>query len=228
MSAARRALDPRPPSWLVSRVKRSLPPALSLCAIALSVGIAGVALANRSGSDRDRAEAALSALSAAPAHARLAHEPMTAARRALDRASEARAAADDQHVPELESLAREHAETGTDLVRAAETEKKLAGVQRELTDVETKLGRARALLEEALARRGRAQAKLEELEKPKATPPPTPPTKPTTKAPAAAKAPPAVAPKAPPAVAPKAPPAVAPKAPPAVAPKAPGKPKGAP
>ncbi|MCK6534750.1 MAG: hypothetical protein L6Q84_17395 [Polyangiaceae bacterium] len=211
-------------------MKRSLQHALSLGAIALSVGIAGVALANRSGSDRDRAEAALSALSAAPAHARLAHEPMTAARRALDRASEARAAADDQHVPELESLAREHAETGTDLVRAAEAEKKLAGVQRELTDVETKLGRARALLEEALARRGRAQAKLEELEKPKATPPPTPPTKPTTKAPPAVapKAPPAVAPKAPPAVAPKAPPAVAPKAPPAVAPKAPGKPKGAP
>ncbi|MCC6900068.1 MAG: hypothetical protein IT377_13900, partial [Polyangiaceae bacterium] len=200
-------------------MKRSLHRATSLAAIALSIGVAGAALASRSGSDRDRAEALLAALSRTPAHARLAHEPMTAARRSLDRANEARAAGDEKHAPEIEGLAREQAESGADLVRAAEAEKKLAGVQKELSDVETKLGRARALLEEALARRGRAQAKLEELEKPKAVAsPPAALPKAGAKAP---KAPPAVTPKAPPAVTPKAPPAVTPKAPPAVTPKAP-------
>lgn len=143
--------------------------------LVLCLSLGGVALATRSGDDRAHAEAALSALSAVPAHARLAHEPMTAARRALTRAEEARAAGDTKHVPELEALAREHAETGTDLVRAAEAEKKLRDVQKDLSDVETKLSRARALLEETLARRGRAQAKLDELEKAKSAPPPAAP-----------------------------------------------------
>ena len=146
-----------------------------------------MAWATRSGSDRASAEAALAALSATPAHARLAHEPATAARRALTRAEEARAAGDTAHAPELEALAREHAETGTDLVRAAESEKKLRDVQKQLSDVETKLSRARALLEETLARRGRAQAKLDELEKARVA----------TPAPAAPKAPPAQPPKKP-------------------------------
>ncbi|MBK8997408.1 MAG: hypothetical protein IPM35_16895 [Myxococcales bacterium] len=150
--------------------------ASSLVVLALCLSLGGAAFATRTGDDRGRAEAALAALSAVPAHARLAHEPMTAARRALTRAEEARAAGDTKHAPELEALGREHAETGTDLVRAAEAEKKLRDVQKDLSDVETKLSRARALLEETLARRGRAQAKLDELEKSKAAPPPAAPT----------------------------------------------------
>jgi hypothetical protein len=168
-------------------VKRSSRWASSAAALAVLTCIGGVALANRSGSDRNRAEAALGALTRVPAHARLAREPMSAARRALDRANDALGAGDAKHAPELEALAREHAETGTDLVRAAEAEKKQRDVQKDLSDVETKLSRARALLEEALARRGRAQAKLDDLERPKAPPAPPPlETKPPKKPPAKA------------------------------------------
>lgn len=150
--------------------------------VAFSTSLGGVALATRSGSDRDRANAAITALSAIPEHARLAHEPLTAAKHALGRADDARATGDQKLAPELDALAREHAETGTDLVRAAEAEKKLRAVQKDLTEVETKLSRARALLEEAIARRGRAQAKLDELEKAKqAAPAPTPAAKPGPK-----------------------------------------------
>jgi hypothetical protein len=127
-------------------------------------GSAGVALASRSGDDRARAEALIAELERAPAHARLARDAIESAKRAARRADEARAAGDLVHSPELDALAREWAETGSDLVRAADAEKKLADTQRELTRVETQATRARALLEETVARRGRARAKLEELE----------------------------------------------------------------
>lgn len=152
------------------------------------VAFTGIAFASR-GDDRARAEGAISQLKLDPAHARLAHEPMAQAERALRRADEARAANDTTHPPQLETLAREWAESGVDLVRAAEAEKKLNDVQKQLADVETKTTRARALLEESIARRGRAQAKLDELT-PKKTAAPEPPKPPATPpAPAAPSAP---------------------------------------
>lgn len=146
------------------------------------VAFSGIAFAAR-GDDRARAEGAISRLKLDPAHARLAHEPLTQAERALRRADEARAASDPTHPPQLETLAREWAEAGVDLVRAAEAEKKLNDVQKQIADVETKTTRARALLEESIARRGRAQAKLDELE-PKKAATPEPPKPPTPPAPA--------------------------------------------
>jgi hypothetical protein len=144
--------------------------------------VSGIAFGAR-GDDRTRAEAAIARVKQDSAHARLAHEPLSQAERALRRADDARAANDTTHPQELEALAREWAETSVDLVRAAEAEKKLSEVQKEIADVETKTTRARALLEESIARRGRAQAKLDELEPkkavtpepPKPAPPPAPP-----------------------------------------------------
>src|SRR5688572_14872643 len=99
--------------------------------------IAGVAYANRAGDDRTRAETALGALARSPEHARLAHEAIESAKNALRRADDARAAGDHTHAPALEALGREWAETGSDLVRAAEAEKKLRSVQRALAETET-------------------------------------------------------------------------------------------
>ncbi len=130
----------------------------------------GVALAAQS-DDRARASSALQQLRTVPAHARLANEPIRQAEHALRRADETRAAGDKVHPPELEAMAREWAEAGVDLVRAAEAEKKLSDVQHEVADIETKTTRARALLEETIARRGRAQANLDELEPKKKTAP---------------------------------------------------------
>ena len=143
--------------------------------------LGGLALASRSGDDRSRADALVASLSADPTHAKVAHEAIEAARHSLRRADEARASGDQKHAPELDALAREHAETGGDVARAADAEKKLAETQRQLTDVETKINRARAVLEETLARRGRAQAKLDELEKRPPPPTPVPPAPPAPK-----------------------------------------------
>lgn len=134
-----------------------------LRAVALATLISGGALAAR-GSDRDAAEATLASLKSDKAATQLAAEPIEKAEHALRRASDARAAADLEHASLLEALGREWAETGRDLTRAADAEKKLADTQKRTAEVETKLARARALLEETVARRGRAKEKLEKLE----------------------------------------------------------------
>lgn len=130
-------------------------------AVVLSLAV-GASASN--GSDRDVAARIVAEVSKQPAHARLAKEPLDKAAHALRRAEDARAAGDQLHGAELEALAREWAETATDLVRAASVEDKLAAVQKELTATETRLLRARALIEETVARRGRAKEKLEQLE----------------------------------------------------------------
>lgn len=120
-----------------------------------------------SGSDRDVAARIVTELEKQQQQARLAKEPLAKATSALGRAADARAAGDHVHGARLEALAREWAETATDLVRAATVEQKLASVQKQLTDTETRLVRARALIEETVARRGRAKDKVEELERKK-------------------------------------------------------------
>ncbi len=130
-------------------------------ALALSLAV-GASATN--GSDRDVATKIVSELSAQPKQAALAREPLAKAKSALERAADARAAGDHVHGARLEALAREWAETGTDLVRAAAVENELADVQKQLTDTETRLVRARALIEETVARRARAKHELDELE----------------------------------------------------------------
>lgn len=171
-----------PARGLLRAVERSSRRLLSLALAVPILLLGGVALGSKTGDARTRAESLVAALSANPAAARLAHGSVDQAKRALSRAEDARAAADYPHAALLEALALEHAETGDDLVKAAESEAKLAKTQKELSDLETKITRARALLEETVARRGRAQAKLDELDK----------GKPATTAPATPKA---VAPK---------------------------------
>ena len=117
------------------------------------------------GDDRNATVKLISLLEAVPAHAVLAREPLVRARHGLSRAADARAAGDRAHAAMLEALGREWAETGRDLVRAAEAEKKLSEIQIKTADLETKALRARALVEQTVARRGRAEEKLEQLER---------------------------------------------------------------
>src|SRR5262245_26714044 len=115
------------------------------------------------GDDRNAALKLIGVVEAVPAHAALAREPLQRARHGLQRAGDARAAGDRNHAAMLEALGREWAETGVDLVRAAEAEKKLGEIQTKTADLESKAVRARALVEQTVARRGRAEEKLEQL-----------------------------------------------------------------
>jgi len=116
------------------------------------------------GDDRSAAEAAIRNLTAVPAHAKLASEPLDRAQKALRRGADARVAGDHAHGARLEGVGREWAETGRDLVRAAEAERQAQELYSKAAALETKVVRGRALLEETMARRERAREKLEQLE----------------------------------------------------------------
>ena len=146
--------------------------ALALGAV-VAVATTGALASLGAGSDRAAAEAAIGGLTAVPAHAKLAQEPLERAQHALRRAGDARVAGDHGHGSLLEGVAREWAETGRDLVRAAEAERQALAVYSKATALETKVVRGRALLEETMARRERAREKLHQLEgKPPESKPP--------------------------------------------------------
>lgn len=138
----------------------------------LVLGVCGAAaVAAAAARDRTAAVGAtLTELRHYPAHAQLAKEPIERAEHALRRARDARAAGDHEHAVLLEQVAEEWADTGRDLVRAAQVENEVAALQKRNAELETKVVRARALLEETLARRGRAQTSLDQLEADAGTP----------------------------------------------------------
>jgi hypothetical protein len=135
-----------------------------LCLLAASALLAGVAGGARGNTDRQSAEATLSALERQADDQVLAKQPMAEARRALERASQAQAAGNEAQAALMFALAREWAETARDLVRAVEMEQKAAATQKQAAEAERKAVRARALVEESLGRRNRAEQRLKELE----------------------------------------------------------------
>jgi|SRR5687767_7013011 hypothetical protein len=161
------ALTATPPRGFlppVSKFLRSTPrPALALGAV-VAVATTGALASLGAGDDRSTAEAAIRNLTAVPAHAKLASEPLERANNALRRAADARVAGDHAHGARLEGVGREWAETGRDLVRAAEAERQAQELYSKAAALETKVVRGRALLEETMARRERAREKLEQLE----------------------------------------------------------------
>jgi hypothetical protein len=121
-------------------------------------------LSAQEGNQRAAAEGKLGAIQQSQPHRQLARDPVRRAQDALRRGEEARAAGDDHHGQMLEALALEWASMAEALVRAADMEARVAKLQRQAAEAETKSIRAKALLEETAARRGRARAKLEQLE----------------------------------------------------------------
>jgi hypothetical protein len=104
-----------------------------------------------------------------------AHKAATAAivqrgRDALERATRMRAAGDEAHAQLADGLALEEAETGRDLVRALEVERRADDARRGATDAGAVGDRERALLEEGIARNGRLKAEIEELSKSRRAP----------------------------------------------------------
>ena len=96
----------------------------------------------------------------APETRNLVQAPVAKAKAAQQRAQSARGAGDLQHATELDALALTWAKVADDLVRTAESEKKLADVQKAVADLEQKAVRTQALIEQTIARRGRAEQNL--------------------------------------------------------------------
>jgi chromosome segregation ATPase len=96
----------------------------------------------------------------APGTRELVQDPVAKAKAAQQRAQSARGAGDLRHATELDALALTWAHVADDLVRTAESEKKLAELQKTVTDLEQKAVRTQALIEQTIARRGRAEQNL--------------------------------------------------------------------
>lgn len=90
----------------------------------------------------------------------LVQAPVAKAKAAQQRAQSARGAGDLRHATELDALALTWAKVADDLVRTAESEKKLAELQKAVADLEQKAVRTQALIEQTIARRGRAELNL--------------------------------------------------------------------
>jgi hypothetical protein len=99
----------------------------------------------------------------APETRNLVQAPVAKAKAAQQRAQSARGAGDLQHATELDTLTLTWAQVADDLVRTAESEKKLADVQKAVADLEQKAVRTQALIEQTIARRGRAEQNLKTL-----------------------------------------------------------------
>lgn len=164
------------PRGLVARVKRQ---SERLFAFALALGSFGGALwtfpATASvPSDRTVAEKLVAELSELPDKERpVVHVVLERSRHALTRATGARDSGDTRAAELLEGIAREWAETGQDLLRAARAESELKALQAKAAEASEKAERARMLLEEAVARKGRAEAELRKTREPVASKPAT-------------------------------------------------------
>ena len=136
-----------------------------MLAVVVGAVFAASALAWAGSDDRAAVESILGALEADVAHTSLATGPVREARAALERATRMRAAGDEPHARLADSLAREWAELGRDLVAAADREKKASDARRQATDAGAHAERERALLEEGIATNGRLRAELEAAER---------------------------------------------------------------
>ncbi|MEO7095582.1 MAG: hypothetical protein ABI175_20160 [Polyangiales bacterium] len=95
--------------------------------------------------------------------------PIAEAHKALEKATQLRAAGDVARAELAEDLALEWAETAVALTSAVEDERTADEQGKLAIGAVTKADRARQLLEEAIARRGRLQATLDQLDQELAT-----------------------------------------------------------
>lgn len=108
----------------------------------------------------DQLLAQIATLEKPAAQAALLKQPLDAAKSALKRAGDARAAGDVEHGLELEALALDYITVARDTIRAADLEAALRKAQTEFTKTETACRQTETLLEATVAQRERTKAQL--------------------------------------------------------------------
>jgi len=114
------------------------------------------------GDDRAIAQSLVTQLEQDGTRARIAAEALTRATEALERGTRLRRAGDEVHAKTADGLAREWAETGRDLMRAADAESTAADLRRKAMGEQEQVERTRALVEEGVARVGRLRGQIDE------------------------------------------------------------------
>jgi hypothetical protein len=142
-------------------VKRARLPAAFVCAtLAVLVVVVPPSAARAAGPDPAAETTRLLAALQQPETRTVVQDPVAKAKAAQQRAQSARGAGDLQHATELDALALTWAQVADDLLRTATSEKKLADLQKAVSDLEQKAVRTQALIEQTIARRGRAEQNL--------------------------------------------------------------------
>ena len=117
----------------------------------------------------DQIQAQIGELAQQTANAAALKQPLDAARRALVRARDARAAGDVQHGIELEALAVDHVAIARTTLRALALEAALVAAQSKQIELENSQRQTETLLEVTVAQRERTRALLEQQLKANAT-----------------------------------------------------------
>ncbi|WP_394840038.1 hypothetical protein LVJ94_24430 [Pendulispora rubella] len=133
----------------------------------LLVLLAAVAHAASGQSDRARAESLIAELEGNAANKALTADVVRRARQYLEQGQKMRAEGDEPHAKLADSVAREWAEVGRDLVRTVELEKRAIEARRAADDAGAEVERERALLDEGIAQNGRLRAQVEAAEREK-------------------------------------------------------------
>ncbi|HEX2881737.1 MAG TPA: hypothetical protein VHO25_19565 [Polyangiaceae bacterium] len=131
----------------------------------LVVGWANAATAEVQG-PRQQAQQLIAELESKTDQRALVDGPLTRARAALNRATQARALKQLEQASVLERIALGWAQLGQVLIKTVALEAAATKLETTQNDLDTRIKRARALLEETLARRARAQETLKKLEPP--------------------------------------------------------------
>lgn len=131
------------------------------------LGAGAVAKAASGQDDKARAEALLAELEGDAAHKALTADVVSRAHQALTQGKNLRASGDETHAKLADAAAREWAEVGRDLVKAAELERRAVEARRQADDAGAEVDRERALLDEGIAQNGRLRALVESAEREK-------------------------------------------------------------
>jgi hypothetical protein len=115
--------------------------------------------------DHAVADALVKQLEADGTHRAVTADALARAKAALERATRLRGAGDEGHAKAADGLAREWAETGRDLARAADAEATAAELRHKAVEAQAQLERTRTMVEEGITRVGRLKAELEEAER---------------------------------------------------------------
>ncbi|WP_394850748.1 hypothetical protein LZC95_25240 [Pendulispora brunnea] len=136
-------------------------------AVGLLLILVGIAHAASGQSDRARAESVIAELEGNAANKALTADVVRRARQYLEQGQKMRAEGDEAHAKLADSVAREWAEVGRDLVRTVELEKRAIEARRAADDAGAEVERERALLDEGIAQNGRLRAQVEAAEREK-------------------------------------------------------------
>lgn len=139
----------------INRAALLVAPALAVALLSPKTALSAEPIPNR-----DQLLSQIAALETPADTAKLVKPPLDAAKSALDRARDARAAGDVQHGIELEALAFDYVTIARDMLHATELEAALRKAQIEFTKTETARRQTETLLEATVAQRERTKAQL--------------------------------------------------------------------